>query len=84
MSESVANALVNSGNKDAEETAKFIRMIDKFFDSLNVVNLVIGKKKRKAFQSPYMSSNDFRLQVHILWLLNVFCKLCHCFSTMNL
>ena len=75
MSETVANALVDSGNKDAEETGKFIRMIDKFFDSLNVTNLVIGKKKRKAFQSPYMSSNDFRLKVNLLWLLNVFVNL---------
>ena len=66
MSETVANALVDSGDKGAEETAKFIRMIDKFFDSLNVTNLVTGKKKRKVFQSPYISSNDFRLQVNLL------------------
>lgn len=52
MSESVANALVNSGNKDAEEIAKFIRMIDKFFDSLNVVNLVIGKKRGRHSNHP--------------------------------
>ena len=80
MSESVANALVNSGNKDVGETVKFIRMINYFFDTLNVVNLVIGRKKRKAFQSPYMSINDFHLQVNLLWLLNIFVKLFHCFG----
>ena len=51
MSESVANALVNSGNKDVGNTARFIQMIDKFFNTLNVVNLVIKTKKGKAFQS---------------------------------
>ena len=66
MSETVANALVDSGDKGAEETIKFIRMMDKFFDSLNVTNLVNGKKKIKPFQSPYTSSNDFRLQVSLL------------------
>ena len=66
MSETVAKALVDSGDKGAEETVKFIRMIDKFFDSLNVTNLVNGKKKIKAFQSPYTSIKDFRLQVNLL------------------
>jgi len=42
---------------------QFIKMIDKFFDALNVANLNTGKKKRKAFQSPYTSSKDFRLEV---------------------
>lgn len=64
MSETVANALVDSGDKGAEETAKFIKMIDKFFDSLNVTNLVTGKKKRNAFKSPYTCSDDFRVQVN--------------------
>ena len=63
MSESVAYALEHSGGKEVEETVKFIRMIDKFFDSLNVTNLVTGKKKRKSFQSPYISSDDFRVKV---------------------
>ena len=65
MSESVAYALEHTGGKELEETVKFIRMIDKFFDTLNVTNLVNGKKKRKSFQSPYTSSNDFRIKVRI-------------------
>ena len=65
MSESVACALEHTGGKEVEETVKFIRMIDKFFDTLNVTNLVNGKKKRKSFKSPYTSSNDFRIKVRI-------------------
>ena len=64
MSESVSHALEFTGDKDTEETAKFIRMIDKFFDTLNVSNLVCRKHKRKSFQSPYISSKDFRLKVN--------------------
>lgn len=66
MSESVAKALEST---EAKETAKFISMIDKFFDALNVTNLVSGKLKRKSFQSPYTSSDDFRLKVWVaIWL----------------
>ena len=63
MSESVANALEKTGGKEVEETVKFIRMMDKFFDALNVTNLVSGKQKRKSFQSPYVSGDDFRTKV---------------------
>jgi len=63
MSESVANALESGGDNRTEETAKFIRMIDKFFDALNVANLNTGWKERKDFQSPYTSITDFRLKV---------------------
>jgi len=66
MSESVAKALESGGDKRTEETVKFIKMIDKFFDALNVANLNTGRKKRKAFQSPYIKNSkkkDFRLKV---------------------
>lgn len=66
LSESVANALEITGGKEVEETVKFIRMMDKFFDTLNVTNLVSGKQKRKPFQSPYVSRNDFRLKVCVV------------------
>ena len=46
MSESVACALEHTVGKEVEETVKFIRMTDIFFDTLNVTNLVNGKKKR--------------------------------------
>ena len=38
-------------------------MMDKFFDCLNVTNLVNGRYKRKSFQDPYTSKDDFRLKV---------------------
>ena len=53
MSETVSKALLDSHDTSVEETAKFIDMIDKFFDSLNVTNISSGRKKRKPFQSPY-------------------------------
>ena len=48
---------------EAEETAKFVEYMDKFFDALNVSNFTEGKKKRKPFQNPYRSDTDFRLTV---------------------
>ena len=50
-------------NDDVEETIKFVSYFDKFFDSLNVANLHVGKHKRKPFQLPYTSSSDTRLTV---------------------
>ena len=44
MSESVACALEHTDGKEVEETVQFIRMINKFFDSLNVTNLVTIKR----------------------------------------
>ena len=63
MSETVSKALKFTKDERVEETAKFIEMIDNFFDALNVTNLVNGKTKRKSFQSPYMNNKDFRLKV---------------------
>ena len=53
LSESVANALETTGEDEVLETTKFVRMMDQFFDCLNVTNLMTGKHKRKAFQEPY-------------------------------
>ena len=49
--------------KEAYETACFIGKIDKFFDTLNVSSFQKGKHKRKVFQIPFRSPNDFRLTV---------------------
>lgn len=59
----MATALVLSGREDVVETAKFVSHCDKFFDMLNVTNLVTGKHKRKDFQLPYNSGTDKRLKV---------------------
>ena len=64
MSETVCKALRVTGGAEAAETAKFIEMVDKFFDCLNVSSLSKGKFKRKPFLQPYRKSNDFRLKVN--------------------
>ena len=46
-------------SEEAFETAYFIEKIDKFFDVLNVSSFSQGKLKRKVFQQPYRSPNDF-------------------------
>ena len=63
LSDSVSKALMKTGGEEAVETARFVGLIDKFFDCLNVNNYVNGKRNRKAFQSPYRSAKDFRLKV---------------------
>ena len=63
MSESVALALFLTGGESANETAKFIRKVDCFFDCLNVMSYDESKMKRKPFLQPYRSENDFRLKV---------------------
>ena len=55
-------ALKKAYGDEVRETVKFIEMMDKFFDCLNVTNLVTGKHKRKSFQDPYTSKDDFRLK----------------------
>ena len=62
----MSNALYfnfNGENEDAFETAYFIEKMDKFFDVFNVSSFSQGKLKRKVFQQPYRSPNDFRLTV---------------------
>jgi len=74
MSESVAKALEFAGDKRTEETVKFIKMIDKFF---NVANLNTRQKKRKAFQSLYTKKIKQKKK-RFLCLVHIDC--CLCFS----
>ena len=62
----MANALEHTRGDEVEETVKFVRMIDKFFDCLNVNSFTQGKHNRKPFQEPYRSKDDFRIKVHML------------------
>ncbi len=48
------------------ETRHFIRMIDMFFDALNVKNPLEGKLKRKPYRLPYYSHQDERFKVSII------------------
>ena len=63
LSESVAKALVLSGDPAVQETAKFVAMFDKFFDALNVSNYTSDVRKRKVLQQPYRSGDDCRLKI---------------------
>lgn len=70
LSESVSKALQLTGGEDAEETAKFVMMFDKFFDCLNVSNFTNGARARKPFQKPYTNSEDTRLEVSKAFINN--------------
>ena len=56
----MCKALRVTGGAEAAETAKFIEMVDKFFDCLNVSSFSKGKFKRKPFLQPYRKSNNLR------------------------
>ena len=60
----MAKALEVLGNPEHAETAKFISLVDKFFDSLNVRRTDQGQKKLKKFLEPYTSPDDIRFEVH--------------------
>lgn len=60
LSEKVAKALKLMGGSDAEETATFYDMFDKFFDVLNVSNYTEGVRHQKVFKLPYTHPDDFR------------------------
>ena len=61
----MANGLQQVIGEEASETVTFVRMMDKFFDCLNVNNFCAGKKARKVFQDPYRGADDFRLKVKL-------------------
>jgi len=61
----VSNALEQFGDESVTETARFVGMMDKFFDTLNVHNYHHGFHSIKKFQEPYVKKDeeDFRLKV---------------------
>ena len=59
----MSKALTLVGGDETIETVRFTSMMDKFFDTLNVMNFTNGKMKRKPFRDPYCSVNDFRITV---------------------
>ena len=63
LSTSVANALSFMKSDDTSETEKFIRMMDKHFDCLNVRAISEGIRKLKPNLTPCRSSDDERLKV---------------------
>jgi len=63
LSGTIAHAPEFSGGSEVSETVKFVHMMNKCFDCLNVNNFWSGKKQRKCSQDPYRSANDFHFKV---------------------
>lgn len=63
LSETVGNALQLTDDGSLEETVKFVKTFDRFFDCLNVNSYTTGRLKRKVFKQPYRSATDFRIKV---------------------
>ena len=61
----MADALAYFGDPKTEETEKFIRYFDKFFDCLNVCSFSEWKTSRKPDRKPYTSFNDPHLEVSL-------------------
>ena len=55
---------------------RFVEMIVKFFDTMNVCNYTEGVHKRKRFQMPYTTSEDMRLRVCVRIVYIITCSLC--------
>ena len=55
--------MYHTGGREVLETAKFVSIMDKFFDLLNITNFTNGTKKRKCFLHPFRHIDDFRLAV---------------------
>jgi len=74
MSESVASALEFLNNDDTQQTRLFIRMIDRFFDYLNVKSPKMAGFKRKDSTAPYRRSDDERFKVcsHLYKFVTIF------------
>ena len=53
MSETVAKAINLMEGDKPKETVKFIEMVDKLFDCMNVSSLCRGRLKRKSFAQKY-------------------------------
>ena len=61
LSEHVSNGLRDQGFPHTAATQNLFRLIDKFFDCLNVSNVLQGVKSRKEALHPYRDPNDWRL-----------------------
>ena len=61
LSSTVADALTLMGNEDISAT--FLRMMDAFFDCMNVRNVTDHETRRKENLRPYRSPNDERFKL---------------------
>ena len=63
LSSTVADALTFEDCDETVETRQYIRLLDMFFDCLNVQNPTEGKLRRKGFREPYTSPHDEQFNV---------------------
>ena len=63
MSESVGKILQTYGDASVQQTAKFILLVDQWFDCMNVRHTGEAGRKRKDNLKPYESEHDPRLKV---------------------
>ena len=56
----LAAVLRSFGHPEAEGTAKYCKMVDGFFDFLNVRSTTEHQRKKKPFLAPYLDSQDGR------------------------
>ena len=77
----MAKALVLTRNPDVTETARFVEVMDKLFDCLNVTSFTAGKHARKVFQDPWRP-NDFRFKVRIVLVRCYVCGIQSPFSVL--
>ena len=68
LSATTANTLKQFYGSDTHETAEFCKLMDMFFDALNVRSTKEGQFKRKKFLQPYTSLNDEKFH----WLESFF------------
>ena len=69
LSNTIAKAIKFHWGDKAAGTIKFIEMMDKLFDCLNVNTLSAGRMLKKPFQQPYEKSDNIRVKVYILNML---------------
>ena len=63
LSSTVANTFESVGRPGTSSTVKFIRMMDQFFDCLNVSHPLQGMQSHKPALEPYTSPDDWRFDV---------------------
>lgn len=68
FSATIANSLEMIYDESVEETVKFVRTMNKFFDCLNVRNPYEGRNKRNPDLNAHTNPEDERLH----WLVNDF------------
>ena len=70
LSSTVSNALDHVYGERVSNTAKFVRIMDKWFDVMNVKHLNEGRNKRNVNLLPFTDVNDERL----IWLTTEFLR----------